>query len=169
MHLPLAAWLTISIFAPKDRGFVDSPLEGAGFEPTVPRRGRRRADCLHLWQLRADGIAAALRRLLPRDVHQPLSDLSAGKVTIPLGGATTFAGTDFFSVFRQNVLEGMLADPMYGGNQKMIGWRWVGFPGDPMRRGDPYANWIFKDKPYPYEHKPMPMKMLTPMDFMGGN
>jgi gluconate 2-dehydrogenase gamma chain len=100
---------------------------------------------------------------------QAITDLSAGKVTIPLGGATTFAGTDFFSVFRQNVLEGMLADPMYGGNRNMIGWKWVGFPGDPMRRGDPYANWIFKDKPYPYEHKPMPMKMLTPMDFMGGN
>ena len=61
-------------------------------------------------------------------------------------------------MFRQNVLEGMLADPMYGGNRDMVGWRWVGFPGDPMRRGDPYAKWVFSDKPYPYEHKPLPMR-----------
>ena len=39
-------------------------------------------------------------------------------------------------MFRQNVLEGMLADPAYGGNKDMVGWKWVGFPGDPMRRGD---------------------------------
>ncbi len=100
---------------------------------------------------------------------QAMTDLSAGKVTLPLGGATTFAGTDFFTLFRENVLEGMLADPMYGGNRNMIGWRWIGFPGDPMRRGDPYASWIFTDKKYPYEHRPLPMKMLTSMDFMGGN
>jgi gluconate 2-dehydrogenase gamma chain len=100
---------------------------------------------------------------------QVMTDLSSGKVTLPIGGATTFAGTDFFTLFRENVLEGMLADPMYGGNKNMIGWRWVGFPGDPMRRGDPYAKWIFSDKPYPYEHRPEPMKMTTPMDFMAGN
>jgi gluconate 2-dehydrogenase gamma chain len=100
---------------------------------------------------------------------QVMTDLSTGKVTLPLGGATTFLGTDFFTLFRGNVLEGMLADPMYGGNKNLIGWRWVGFPGDPMRRGDPYAKWIFSDKPYPYEHRPEPMKMTTSTDFMAGN
>jgi gluconate 2-dehydrogenase gamma chain len=91
--------------------------------------------------------------------NQVMTDLAGGKVSLPLGGQTTFAGADFFSMFRQNVLEGMLADPMYGGNRNMVGWRWVGFPGDPMRRGDPYAKWVFSDKPYPYEHKPLPMAM----------
>jgi hypothetical protein len=28
-----------------------------------------------------------------------------------------------------------------------------------MRRGDPYAKWVFSEKPYPYEHKPLPMVM----------
>lgn len=107
--------------------------------------------------------------LPPATQFQVISDLSTGKITLPLGGATTYAGTDFFTLFRGNVLEGMLADPMYGGNRDLIGWRWVGFPGDPMRRGDPYASWIFSDKPYPYEHRPQPMKMTTSMDFMGGN
>jgi gluconate 2-dehydrogenase gamma chain len=90
---------------------------------------------------------------------QVMTDLAGGKVSLPLGGQTTFAGSDFFTLFRQNVLEGMLADPMYGGNRNMVGWRWVGFPGDPMRRGDPYSKWVFSDKAYPYEHKPLPMAM----------
>jgi gluconate 2-dehydrogenase gamma chain len=89
---------------------------------------------------------------------QALNDLRSGKAVIPLAGSTAFTSADFFNLFRQNVLEGMLADPSYGGNQDMVGWKWVGFPGDPIRRGDPYAKWIFTDKNYPYEHKPLPMK-----------
>ncbi len=51
----------------------------------------------------------------------------------------------------------MLADPAYGGNKDMVGWKWVGFPGDPMRRGDPYEQYIFTNKPYPYAAKPLPL------------
>jgi gluconate 2-dehydrogenase gamma chain len=108
-----------------------------------------------------------LMNLAPDVQNNAMTDLSAGKVALPLGGATAFTGVDFFSLFRQNVLEGMLADPMYGGNKNLIGWRWVGFPGDPMRRGDPYASWVFTDKKYPYEHRPLPMKMVTSADFGG--
>ena len=86
-----------------------------------------------------------------------LTDLQTGKASIPLAGSTAFASSDFYSVFRQNVLEGMLADPAYGGNIDMVGWKWVGFPGDPMRRGDVYADYIFSNKPYPYENKPLPL------------
>jgi gluconate 2-dehydrogenase gamma chain len=86
-----------------------------------------------------------------------LDDLRAGRVTLPLSGATTFSGADFFTMFRQNVLEGMLADPSYGGNRDMAGWRYVGFPGSPMRNGAEYAKWIFNSKPYPNQYKPAPM------------
>jgi gluconate 2-dehydrogenase gamma chain len=89
---------------------------------------------------------------------QALNDLRSGKAVIPLAGSTAFTSADFFNLFRQNVLEGMLADPLYGGNRDLVGWKWIGFPGDPIRRGDPYAKWIFTDKTYPYEHKPLPMK-----------
>ena len=85
-----------------------------------------------------------------------LNDLLSGKAVIPLACSTAFTSADFFNLFRQNVLEGMLADPSYGGNQDMVGWKWVGFPGDPERRGDQYAKWIFTAKAYPYEHKPLP-------------
>jgi gluconate 2-dehydrogenase gamma chain len=87
-----------------------------------------------------------------------LTDLQTGKATIPIAEATNFPSSSFFSLFRQNVLEGMLADPAYGGNRDMVGWKYVGFPGDPLRRGDEYHNYIFTDQAYPFANKPLPMK-----------
>ena len=97
--------------------------------------------------------------VLPPDQQtKALTDLQTGKAAIQIGGSTSFTSASFFSMFRQNVLEGMLADPAYGGNKDMVGWKWIGFPGDPMRRGDVYADYIFKpDKPYPHEGKPLPL------------
>jgi gluconate 2-dehydrogenase gamma chain len=36
---------------------------------------------------------------------------------------------DFFAFLLQNTKEGFLADPMYGGNHQMVGWKHIGFPG----------------------------------------
>lgn len=95
---------------------------------------------------------------LPPDVQaKAMDDLRTGKAVIPLGGSTAFGSSDFFAMFRQNVLEGMLADPAYGGNQGMVGWKWIGYPGDPMRRGDVYNQYIFNNRAYPFEAKPLPM------------
>jgi gluconate 2-dehydrogenase gamma chain len=88
---------------------------------------------------------------------QALTDLQTGKAAIQIGGSTAFTSSDFFSMFRQNVLEGMLADPAYGGNREMVGWKWLRFPGDPMRRGDPYEQYVFTRKRYPFEGKPLPL------------
>jgi gluconate 2-dehydrogenase gamma chain len=69
---------------------------------------------------------------------------------------TTVPATTFFSMFRQNVVEGLFADPLYGGNFNLIGWRWIGFPGNPMAYGDPYGNFIDKfNTPYNVEPKPL--------------
>jgi gluconate 2-dehydrogenase gamma chain len=35
----------------------------------------------------------------------------------------------FFETLLANTIEGYFADPMYGGNRGMVGWRMVGFPG----------------------------------------
>jgi gluconate 2-dehydrogenase gamma chain len=91
---------------------------------------------------------------------QAITDLQTNKAVIAIAGSTAFAASDFFSMFRQNVLEGMLADPAYGGNRDMVGWKWVRFPGDPMRRGDVYFKYIFSSKKYPYQDKPLPMSAL---------
>lgn len=36
---------------------------------------------------------------------------------------------EFVQLARLHVLEGMFGDPAYGGNQDMIGWKLIGFPG----------------------------------------
>lgn len=38
-------------------------------------------------------------------------------------------GQAFFSMLVQNVREGFFADPLYGGNKEMAGWKMLGFPG----------------------------------------
>jgi gluconate 2-dehydrogenase gamma chain len=87
-----------------------------------------------------------------------MTALQQGKAVIPIGGTTSFASSDFYNLFRQNVLEGMLADPAYGGNRDMVGWKFIGFPGDPMRRGDLYHDYIFSKRKYPYQDKPLPLQ-----------
>ena len=37
--------------------------------------------------------------------------------------------TDFFDILRQHTMEGVFADPIYGGNDNKIGWKIIGFPG----------------------------------------
>jgi gluconate 2-dehydrogenase gamma chain len=86
-----------------------------------------------------------------------MTALQQGKAVIPIGGTTAFSSSDFYNLFRQNVLEGMLSDPAYGGNRDMVGWKQIGFPGDPMRRGDVYHDYIFSKKAYPYAGKPLPL------------
>ncbi|WJD60687.1 gluconate 2-dehydrogenase subunit 3 family protein [Pseudomonas kurunegalensis] len=53
-----------------------------------------------------------------------LQAMEAGDTRLPVP-----LDADFFSLMLQNVREGYLADPMYGGNRDMVGWRLIGFPG----------------------------------------
>ncbi len=56
----------------------------------------------------------------------------------------------FFSLLRQNTIEGMFCDPMHGGNTNMIGWQLVGFPGPRMsyfEEVDKYYGKAFRPKP----------------------
>jgi len=51
------------------------------------------------------------------------------------GKATGFAwptAQAFFNTVRTHTMEGMFADPLYGGNKDFAGWRLVGFPGAQM-------------------------------------
>jgi gluconate 2-dehydrogenase gamma chain len=52
----------------------------------------------------------------------------------------------FFQLLWQNTKEGFFADPIYGGNRDMVGWKMIGFPG---ARYD-YRDWVDKhNQPYP--------------------
>ncbi len=54
-----------------------------------------------------------------------LKDLAADKIS--LGGG--LPGRAFFTMFYGNVMEGLFADPIYGGNKNKAGWKMIGFPG----------------------------------------
>jgi len=53
-----------------------------------------------------------------------LHAMEDGKLNFPSTSAA-----DFFTLLLQNVREGYLADPIYGGNRDMVGWKLIGFPG----------------------------------------
>jgi gluconate 2-dehydrogenase gamma chain len=43
-----------------------------------------------------------------------------------------------FALLRLLVVEAVLSHPAHGGNRDGAGWRWLGFPGDPVQLGQPY-------------------------------
>jgi gluconate 2-dehydrogenase gamma chain len=56
------------------------------------------------------------------------------------------SGKEFFEAVLQNTMEGFFADPIYGGNHDMAGWKLIGFPG---ARYD-YRDHVGKhNQPYP--------------------
>jgi gluconate 2-dehydrogenase gamma chain len=72
-------------------------------------------------------------------------------------GAAKLDGADgqaFFELLLANVHEGFFADPIYGGNRDMCGWRMIGYPG---ARYD-YRDWVMRHN----ERYPHP-----PVSFMG--
>jgi len=56
-----------------------------------------------------------------------LEGLESGKIELKL--ASGLATRGFFELVLQNTIEGFFADPLYGGNKGMAGWKMVGFPG----------------------------------------
>jgi gluconate 2-dehydrogenase gamma chain len=61
----------------------------------------------------------------PNQKEAFLKDMSGGKITFAGG----LAGRAFFGMLYQNVMEGMFADPIYGGNKDKVAWKMLGFPG----------------------------------------
>jgi gluconate 2-dehydrogenase gamma chain len=71
-----------------------------------------------------EGKAATFAKLSADDQDRWLKQLEDGKVQLPTADAKTF-----FELLHQNTIEGFFADPMYGGNRDMAGWKLIGFPG----------------------------------------
>jgi gluconate 2-dehydrogenase gamma chain len=63
--------------------------------------------------------------LAPERQDEVITALEEGKAT----GFTWPTAKEFFSILRTHTMEGMFADPLYGGNKDFAGWRLVGFPG----------------------------------------
>jgi gluconate 2-dehydrogenase gamma chain len=76
------------------------------------------------------------------DQEQFLTSLEKGTVTLQGPPAATF-----FEQLLTNTREGYFADPVYGGNRGMGGWKMIGFPG---ARAD-FTDWMNQQgRAYPY-------------------
>lgn len=64
---------------------------------------------------------------------QVLHLLEEGKVPLE-----ALPSSQFFNQLLRNTREGYFADPVYGGNRDMAGWKMIGFPG---ARAD-FMDWI---------------------------
>jgi gluconate 2-dehydrogenase gamma chain len=87
-------------------------------------------------------LGKAFADLAADQQDQVLSGLETGSIALP-----GYDGKAFFKLVLKNVMEGFFADPIYGGNRDMAGWKMLGFPGT---RYD-YRDWVSKfNQPYPY-------------------
>ena len=64
-------------------------------------------------------------KLGPAQQDEVIGALEQGKA----GGFEFPTAQAFFNTLRSHTMEGMFADPTYGGNQDFAGWKLVGFPG----------------------------------------
>ena len=80
---------------------------------------------------------AALNTYCAATYQQSFTQLAAARqdeviTAMVEGKATGFTwptSQQFFNTLRTHTMEGMFADPVYGGNKDFGGWRLVGFPG----------------------------------------
>jgi gluconate 2-dehydrogenase gamma chain len=103
------------------RNYIDLALAGAyADQQYFYRRGLAQLDahCTKAYSM-------PFRRLTAEQQDETIAALEAGKVpefVWPTAQA-------FFNTMRTHTMEGMFADPVYGGNKDFAGWRLVGFPG----------------------------------------
>jgi gluconate 2-dehydrogenase gamma chain len=117
--------------------------------PNTPA-GRYRAGLRALADYVKDAFVGKLfKDLSPQDQDKVLAGLEQGSIALK-----DVSATQFFELLLQNTQEGFFADPIYGGNRDMAGWKLIGFPGT---RYD-YRDWVERhNEPYP----------LPPVSIMG--
>jgi gluconate 2-dehydrogenase gamma chain len=114
-------------------------------------------------QLYQVGIAAT-NQYCEQTYHKRFADLDPVKQDEVLKGLQGIAGavdlkeipgTAFFTQLLSDTKDGFFADPIYGGNKDMIGWKLVGFPGVAAD----YAEAIARHN-QPYRVKPVDIRAL---------
>lgn len=93
-------------------------------------------------------LGKTFAQLAPAEQDKILGVMDAGGLQLSAGNAKPF-----FELLLQNTREGFFADPVYGGNRDMAGWRMIGFPG---ARYD-YRDWVERHN----ERYPLPPVGIT--------
>ena len=119
---------------------TDAPANFGPQSAIVPRDRYRTALAALAEYTRAQFGGRTFQQLAAADQDAVLTGLEKGE--LQLRGTS---GRAFFLLIQANVVEGFFADPIYGGNKDMCGWKLVGFPGVRYDYRDVIAN---PNKPY---------------------
>jgi gluconate 2-dehydrogenase gamma chain len=105
--------------------FSEKPLPTQGLQsPLTPRQQYRLGlAALHGYCTATYG-GRGFAELNPDEQDKLLTAMEKGDVSLQ-----NFSAKMLFSAIYANTMEGYFADPIYGGNRDMAGWKLVGFPG----------------------------------------
>ena len=105
--------------------FPTDPLPSQGLQsPITPRQQYRDGLAALGAYCKASFGGKLFQQLAPADQDKVLTGMEKNEIK--------FQGADarsLFALIQTNALEGFFADPIYGGNQGMEGWKLIGFPG----------------------------------------
>ena len=104
-----------------------------------------RAGTVGVLQYCASRYGKTFEALSPADKEAVLLGLQRGTIALPNGVP---AATYFGHVY-QLFVEGMFADPIYGGNRQKAGWKMINYPGAATNNRQNIAR--FKNKPFKAE------------------
>ena len=105
--------------------FSSTPLPSQGLQsPLTPRQQYRLGLAALASYCSATFGGRGFAQLNSDEQDRLLTGMEKGEVKLP-----GFDSKMLFSAIHTNTIEGYFADPIYGGNRDMAGWKLVGFPG----------------------------------------
>jgi gluconate 2-dehydrogenase gamma chain len=105
--------------------FSSTPLPTQGLQsPLTPRQQYRLGLAALASYCNAAYGGRGFADLAADEQDRLLAGMEKGDVKLP-----DFASRMLFNAIHTNTMEGYFADPIYGGNRDMVGWKLVGFPG----------------------------------------
>lgn len=102
-------------------------IETQGFQSHLRRNEIFSQGIAKIQSYSQDKYKKKFTELADNEQDEVLTAFEAGKVDMQ--GVTS---SDFFNLLRRAVIEGVYADPLYGGNRDMGGWKMKEYPGNQM-------------------------------------
>jgi len=113
--------------------FMDGTAQQGNQSPLTPAERYRQSLAGLDRYCRASFLGKPFAAIPDAEKDKVLGQLEKGPIKLDGPSATAF-----FEIILQNTREGFFADPIYGGNRDMAGWKMIGFPG---ARYD-YRDWV---------------------------